>query len=183
MNKPQGFDEATAFTGDFETIELGGHICVIKGARVEKTQSGREMLKISFDIVEGENKDFYKRQYEKRKESNPDAKWGGVYSQLTEGTSLPFFKGLIAAIESSNNSYKWDWNEATLKGKLFGGVFGEEKYINNQGDVKKATKCVQVRSVEQIRKGVEVPPLKALKGTNSQTYTDISPVNDGDLPF
>jgi hypothetical protein len=182
MNKPQGFDEALTFTGDFETIELGGHVCVIKGAKVETTQSGKEILKIQLDIAEGENKDFYNRQYSKRKELNPDAKWGGVYSQLTEGKSLPFFKGFIAAVENSNKGYKWNWDEATLKGKLFGGVFGEEEYISNDGTVKKATKCMQIKSVEQIRKGVEVPPLKTLPG-NSSSVIDVQPIDDGAVPF
>lgn len=27
MNKPQGYDEAQSYTGDFEQLELGGHIC------------------------------------------------------------------------------------------------------------------------------------------------------------
>ena len=29
MNKPQGYDEAQAYTGDFEALKLGGHICKI----------------------------------------------------------------------------------------------------------------------------------------------------------
>lgn len=187
MNKPQGFDEALTFTGEFETLPLGGHVCVIKSVLVEKTRTGKEMLKIALDIYEGEHKGFYQRQFERKKESNPDAKWSCVYNQLTEGTSLPFFKGVLAAIEESNKGYKWNWDEKTLIGKLIGGVFGEEEYVAFDGSVKKATKCVQTKSVEQIRKGVEIPPLKKLPGNKAQpinnSYSNIQPVDDGYIPF
>lgn len=183
MQKPQGFDEALTATGDYETLEPGGYICIIKNAAVEKTRTGKEVLKLALDIAEGEHKDYYKRQFDKRKEFNADAKWSGIYSQLTEGKSTPFFKGLIANIEASNSGYKWNWDEKTLIGKQFGGVFGEEEYIANDGQVKKATKCVQVRSVEQIRKGVEIPPLKTLNGNSPNSSIDITPVDDDVVPF
>lgn len=190
MEKPQGFDEALTFTGEFETLALGGHICIIKNVLVEKTRTGRQMLKIALDIAEGDNKGFYQRQFDRKKESNPEAKWGGIYNQLTEGTSLPFFKGLLAAIEESNKGYKWNWDEKTLIGKLIGGVFGEEEYVAFDGNVKKATKCVQIKSVEQIKKGVEIPPLKTLPGNStSQSNSvivdglEIQPIDDGIVPF
>ena len=51
MNKPMGYDEAQSYTGDIETLELGGHVCKITDVKVEQTQSGREYLAIYFDIA------------------------------------------------------------------------------------------------------------------------------------
>lgn len=185
MNKPQGFDESVAFTGEFESIAPGGKICVIKSAVVQQTTTGKETLVILFDIADGESKGFYQRKFDEAKKSNADAKWQGVYRQLTEGNSLPFFKGLITAIENSNSGFKWDFDESKLKGKLFGGIFGQEEYEKN-GEVKLATKCMQIRSVDVIKKGVEAPAIKKLAnapytfsgsiGTAPAEYSD-------ELPF
>ncbi len=184
MQKPEGYDETQAFTGDFETLPLGGHICAIKQAKLDKTKMGKNVLILLFDIFEGEHKDFYKRDFERRKENNTEAKWQGVYRQLTEGKSLSFFKGMITAIENSNSTYKWNWDESTLKSKLFGGVFGQEEYESNDGKVKLSTKCRWIRSVEQIRKGVEVPEVKRItkKTTTSDGFYPVTD-SDDDLPF
>ena len=66
------------------------------------------------------------------------------------------------------------------------GVFGREQYINQNGELKWSTKCVQFRDVETIRKGVEVPDDKYLPGNNNNANNNNSSVNvldDGDLPF
>lgn len=183
MNKPAEWDNTEAFTGEFKILPPGGHICKIKQATIDTTQTGKEVLIILFDIAEGEFANYYGEQFTKKTENNPDAKWQGVYRQLTEGNSLKFFKGMIQAIENSNNGYKWNWDEKTLKGKLFGGVFGQEEYINNNNELKLSTKCRFIRSVEQIRKGVDAPEVKKLNGTssNSQYSSDVFP--DEDIPF
>ena len=163
MNKPQEWDNTTAFTGDFKTVTPGGHICKIVQANASTTTTGKETLIILFDIVEGDCKDFYQEQFAKKYATNPEAKWQGVYRQLTDGTSVKFFKGMMTAIENSNPGYKWNWDEKTLKGKLFGGVFGQEEYQGQDGSIKLSTKCRFIRSVEQVKKGVEVPEIKRLQ--------------------
>lgn len=165
MRKPEGYESATAFTGEFETLPAGGYVCRIIKATVEQTkESMKDVLIILFDIAEGEYKDFYKKQFDRKKADNPDAKWQGIYRQLTEGKSLSFFKGMITAIENSNPGYIWDFDETKLKGKLFGGVFGQEEYKGNDGNIKLSTKCRIIRSVEQIQKGVDIPEIKKLAG-------------------
>ena len=44
-----------------------------------------------------------------------------------------FFKGFITAVEESNPTFKWDWNEQKLKGQRIGVVLREEEYIPQQG--------------------------------------------------
>jgi len=188
MNKPNSWDTTEAMViGDFKTITPGGHICKIKQAKVDETRSGKEILIIMFDVAEGEFKDFYTTQYDERKKTKSDTKYQGIYRQLTEGNSLKFFKGILKSIEESNNGYKWAWDETTLKGKLFGGLFGQEEWQNNNGDIKLSTKCTQIRTVQAIKDGVEAPAIKRLNGgsTGGDTtyYADMKPVDDGDIPF
>lgn len=180
MQKPQGYDEAQAFTGDFETLKAGGYICVIKKALVTTSSTGSEMLVLLFDIAEGEHKGYYQRLFDNANKTKPDAKWQGVYRQLTQGQSMPFFKGMITSIESSNPGYQWNWNEETLKGKLFGGVFGREQYENHSGELKWSTKCQSIRSVEAIKKGIDIPADKYLKA--SRGFTEVQ-IDDDELPF
>ena len=93
MNKPQGYEEAQSFTGDFEQLELGGHICQITGVKIENTpNTGAEVLVIAFDIAEGEQAGFYQRRFDEDRKTNKEAKWKGVYRQFTQGNSTPYFK-------------------------------------------------------------------------------------------
>ena len=188
---PSRYDQAQAFTGEYESIAPGGYICRIRQATESTTPNGASVLILLFDIDEGPQKGFYQRTFDRKKNGGQDAKWTGTYRQLTDGKSLSFFKGVITAIEESNN-FKWNWNESSLKGKLFGGVFGEEEYRKTNGDVGISVKCTQIRSVDAIRKGVDVPKRKALK---EDAYTATPPTNqegsgfyqlnedDEDLPF
>lgn len=166
MKKPAGYDTTEAFAGDFKTITPGGHVCKIANAKVETAANGNEYLSIMFDIVEGDCKAFYTEQYNQRKINYPDTKFQGVFRQFYEGESLKFFKAMITAIENSNPGYTWNWDESTLKNKLFGGVFGQEEYLKDR-EIKLATKCMFIRTVEQVRKGVPVPKIKPLKNTGS----------------
>jgi hypothetical protein len=171
MQKPTNYDETQAFTGEFKTITPGGHICKIVQANVSKTtNSDKEVLVILFDIIEGDCKDYYQEQFAKKYATNPNAKWQGVYRQLTEGNSLKFFKGMLTAIENSNPGYQWNWDEKTLKGKLFGGVFGQEEFQKQDGSIGLTTKCRFIRSVEQVRKGVEVPEIKRLQISGASQF-------------
>lgn len=164
MLKPANWDQVEEINGDFKKITLGGHVCQIKNVRVETTaNSNKEVMVIQFDIANGECANYYTEDFQRRFLSNPDAKYQGVHRQLTEGNSQKFFKGMLTAIEKSNQGYVWNWDEKTLKGKFFGGVFGEEEYVNNKGEKKMSTKCFYIRSVDQVLAGVEVPKPKLLK--------------------
>lgn len=189
MNKPQGYDEAQSYTGDFEQLELGGHICKITGVRLEYTQNtNAEVLVIAFDIAEGKQAGYYQKRFDEAKKSNAEAKWQGIYRQFTQGNSTPYFKGMIENIEKSNEGYNFastGFNENTLVGKLFGGVFGREQYKAQNGSLKFATKCRSIRTVQKIREGVEIPEDKLLKQEQQNNYfstENYDSITD-DLPF
>ena len=102
---------------------------------------------------------------------------------------MPFFKGLIENIENSNTGYRWDWNEAGLKGKRFGGVFGREEFRGDNGTAW-VTKLKSIRSIEGLKNAV-VPADKPLdKANNAHTGKDFSSAgfsnfepSEDDLPF
>ena len=64
------YNKVQAYDGDFETLPLGGHICVIKGTKIESYDWG-DMLVLALDIDAGEHKGFYQRQYDRRKAESP----------------------------------------------------------------------------------------------------------------
>jgi len=163
MKKYDGYEKAEAFTGEYETLEPGGYVCKILKVISEEKDYG-DLLRIGFDIVEGEHKDYFKRLHDRKKTNNPDAKWPGIYYQTVKPDNLTYFKGFIWAIENSNTNFQWNWDEKKLVGNLFGGVFGQEEYRANDGKIKLSTKCQYVRSVEQVKKGVKVPDVKRLYG-------------------
>ena len=196
MKRYDGYEQAEAFTGNFERLEPGGYICQILDVKAEEKDYGT-LLRVAFDIAEGDNKGYFRQLFDKRKESYDNPKWpnGGMYYQTVKSDDLRFFKGFITAIEESNSGYKWNWDENTLKGKVFGGIFGEEEYENNNGEIKAAIKCRWVRSADKVRSGdFEIPEKKALNNHSQPNNTNMSAANDfyntlaegaddGDLPF
>lgn len=194
IKKPTGYDEATAYTGEYETLQPGGHICVIKGATVMQTRNGTEMLKIAFDIDESDPQKqggFYGRQFESNKAKyGSETKWpaGGTHRIGIDGKSVPFFKGFTTIIMESNPGYVWKWDETTLKGKKFGAIFGEEEYRAQDGSIKSSIRVQQLRSVDVILDGVDIPAPKKLSGSSAPAPAYSSPAADmteteEDLPF
>jgi len=66
-------------------------------------------------------------------------------------------------------------------------VFGKEEYVKQNGKTGFATKCMFFRSVETIRKGVDIPDTKYLDDTQKPrtnlSAADIDILSDEDLPF
>lgn len=196
--KPQGYDEAQAFTGEFASLPAGLYVCVVKQVSQTESQKGRPQIAILYDIAEGENKGFYQTQYEAAKKSGTDAKWKGVYKQIMDGSSLPFFKGLMTSIEKSNPGFVFPWgqggNEKTLAGKKFGAVMGREEFFANDGEKRMATKIVQIRSLDGL-KDAKVPEDKLLDAsaapasdtkfgpTDKDGFMNIPDGIDEELPF
>ena len=127
IKKPQGYDEAAAYTGESQQLPKGKYECIIKQVVVQESKNGNAQFVILFDILTGEHKDFYQKLFDAEKIQNPSsAKWKGVFKQNMDGKGLSWFKGIITSIERTNNfTFQWDKenNEKTLIGKRFRGVF------------------------------------------------------------
>lgn len=185
MMKPDGFDSAMAIKGGgFPHLPPGGYICRIVEAKEQHSKSGRNMLVLGLDIAEGEYKDFYLKQFQRRHEENPDAKWPCLYYQLTDGDSVGRLKGLLMALEESNEGFSlaaWDWDEKKLKKLLCCGVFREEEYLNHEGKVRTSVKCISILPKTDLPT-VKVPEKKTLE-PSQQNNGGWGNIPDEDIPF
>lgn len=163
---------------EFSRLPVGGYICGI--VRAEDVPE-KEYLRIEYDIAEGENKNYYRKQAQR----NPDWNWGGVLIRSYKEKALPFFKAFTTAVEKSNSGYKFDSDERKLARKMVGLVIGEEEYEKSNGDIGTRLYVASVHSVESIKEGkFKVPEFKRLPGssaTNAKGFEET--VSDDDLPF
>lgn len=195
MKKPYDWETAQAVTGEgYPQLPKGGYICKVIQAREEDTSDGRKALVIALDIAEGEHQNYYKNRHDADK-ANPnikEPKWKGRYRLVEttrDGKTNPFFKGFITVVENSNKGYKFDFDEKTLKDKLFGGVFGYEEFMTDDG-VRSNIKCKLALTVDKIRKGdFKIPEdVRIEKDDNNESIPGFSigsssDNDDEDLPF
>lgn len=164
IKKPQGYDEAAAFTGDSQQLPKGKYICKIRQVVevMETDKSGKQWRKfvILYDIAEGEHADFYDKLFKADKaQDSSNAKWKGTFKQNMDDKGLSWFKGVITSIERSNNfTFQWDkeGNEKTLVGKKFGGIFRRRQYEASNGNRPLVTELFRVRSIAGLTEA-EVP--------------------------
>lgn len=213
MKKFSGYEEArTNEFGNYERLKLGPHYCKILEAKIVqmKTQDGRpfEQLQLRIDIAEpDEQAGFYNKKFqEDAKEDALNAKWKGFYNlTVPEDNSEEFiknnFKTLTTSIEKSNPGYKWNWEENTLVGKIFCGVFGLEEFVNLEGNTITFTRCRFVRSTENMDK-ISIPKVRLADKTtmdyeeyiemkkaerknsnNNSVNSELSKIKDDSLPF
>lgn len=171
IKKFNDYDSIQVFEGGPQ-LEPGGYELKIVGAKVEQFTSC-EILKVAFDIINNEQfAGFYKQRFEAAKLQNADAKWSGVFdvfipkddgSEL-DGYTKQAFKRFVTSVERSNDGFTWNWDENSLKGKTFGGLFGREEFQTKDGKLKFAVKCRFPRSIDSIRSGdYQIPEDKLLK--------------------
>ena len=160
------------------TLPAGLYEAKIIQAKVERTQRGGEVLVIAYDIAEGDEKDFFKRDFDSRA-TDPNRKWRGIYrlflptddgseqderNKKTLGTS-------IWAIEDSNDGFHFDWDERHLVGKAVGVNIRNKEYDFN-GITGWTTECGKLESVKDIRDGtVKVMKDRPLRRVVGDTAT------------
>ncbi|MBE5878244.1 MAG: hypothetical protein E7290_15345 [Lachnospiraceae bacterium] len=199
MKPVKGYAEAQTYT-ETERLPVGGYILKILDVKIEDNSSKgyNDKLILSFDIVEGEFKDFFKNNY--KQQSGEDKKWKGTFRIVVPSDNDPKedewkmrrFKTIMSDFEESNAGFHFDWDEQKLKGKLIGGIFNNKEYDFN-GRHGFYTQCKVLTAVEKIRTGkFAIPEDDLLKnGTNntSQTRPDadgfmnIPDGIDEELPF
>ena len=177
--------------GASEPLPAGGYVAKILNAKVEEYSWG-EVLVISFDIAEGEYKDFFSKQY--KENTREDKKWKGNFRLTVPQESNQYFDSqkrtfgnAIWAIEESNQGYHWDWNEDALKGKMVGVLFRNFEY-DVEGRHGWSTECCTFVSVEDVRTGnFKQPKDKPLRNKTANNaiesnFSDLDEVESG-LPF
>ena len=209
-----GYDEVKV--NNFpERLKLGGHICKVLEAKTEAFTSQKdgktyEQLIIKFDIESpDEQAGFYANKFsEDASKDALNAKWKGFHRiSVPTDSSEEFiksrFKAFTTSVEESNPGYKWNWEENTLVGKVFGGVFAFEEFTNQEGKTITMSRIRYVKSTDKIFE-VEIPKVKMANGTymeydeyvemkkaeraNSEnsvanTTSDAGTMSGDDLPF
>ena len=191
--KKRNFDRTNVYR-EVEKLPAGGYVIKILNAKEEEYDWGSR-LAIAFDIEEGEYKGFYNRNFQNQ--TTEDKKWKGVFrlnipkedgSEQDEWTQKKF-NTTIVAIEDSNNGYFWNWDEATLKGKVVGALFNNKEFEFN-GKHGFFTNCHSFVNAETIRSGnFKIPNDTLLRGSSNAPKTDASgfmSIPDGideELPF
>lgn len=151
----------------FKRLTPNGYI--VKILNVEDHPE-KEYLKIYFDIVKGDDKGYFKKQYDGN--THKERKWpnAGTFIRSYKDSATSMFKGFINAIEKSNKGYQWNFDEKTLVNKVVGLIIADEQYQNQKGQVRVRNYVAAVRSVETIEKGeYEIPALKELTTTKTTT--------------
>lgn len=191
MIKPQGYDNVQAYN-EFEQIEKGGHICIVKKIEETTSSTGKQMIKIYLDTAsEDKQPNYFKAKWDNDTRENKT--WGCIKYIVTETEyGMRDFKTFNEAVQDSNGGFAIDWNnyEKQMAGKKVCGVFRVEPYEDSYGEVKNPVKIFNFRTLQDFKDGkVKVPKDRALKNDNSNgynnanPYADVTPVDDGDLPF
>ena len=159
-----------------ERLKLGGHICKVLEAKIEQFTSNKdgkqyETLVIKFDIESpDEQAGFYANKFgEDAAKDALNAKWKGFHRiSVPNDNSEDFiksnFKAFTTSVEESNPGYKWNWEENTLVGKTFGGIFGIEEFVTQDGTTIAMTKIRYVRSTSKIGDAA-IPKVKLVDKT------------------
>lgn len=53
IKKPAGYDEAAAYTGEFQQLPKGKYVCVIKQVTTQESKNGNQQFVILYDICKG----------------------------------------------------------------------------------------------------------------------------------
>lgn len=195
MQKPQDFDQVQA-AGSYEKLKIGGHILVIKKVEEGKTYAGKDKVTVYFDTDKSDvQPNFFTNAFKNDTRQGKKWPWNGHKDELVytaDGDTSGFFKAFIEAVEKSNNGFKVQWGndfEKCFVGKLVGGVFQNEEYLDqNTGESKFSVKLKKLVTVEAVKQGIEPPKDKLLNpgSSNNNSFSDngdIVPVDDGDMPF
>lgn len=199
FNNYESAKEAATKTGS-EQLPVGAYICVIKNVQFQEGQNGNsDLINILFDIAEGEQKDFFKKQYEAN--TSEDKKWKGRTtiwvpkddgSEKDEWTKNSFARWTLA-FEKSNNGYAWDWDENKWKGKKIGLVFGPTGTVIDRKEIT-YTEVHGPCSVEEVKTGkfwnklLELRKKNGFTGntpvaTTSDDFMTIAENSPEDIPF
>lgn len=190
FKKPKDYDNVRV--GEPRILPAGGYICKILNAEETTSRNGKPMLKVSFDIDEGEFKGYFRDLFKGWKENSDDpatvkwpftgTKWVMFYN--SEGKTNRDFKSFCTALEDSGTKV---WINDTfdvngLRGATLGVIFRREEHEYNNARSWR-TVPVGFRSVKTIEEGgFNIPEDKPLP-EKVLTETDSFSALDEDLPF
>ena len=181
--------EAKKSASSRETLPAGGYVCKILKAEVQTYDWGSQLV-LSFDISEGEYKDFFKTDYNSQPEDRK--KWRGVWRRINiptnDGSQEDTWRqnkinNLAACLQDSNPGYVWDWDETKLKGKALGILFREFEWeMEDRSGV--STEAYFCTDIDSVRAGkFKIGKRRELKHKATAPAVADPVVDDSDLPF
>lgn len=190
FKKPKDYDDVKV--GESKILPAGGYVCKILKAEETESKTGKPMLKVYFDITDGEFSGCFKDMFQNWKASSDDpqsvkwpftgTKWILFYNN--EGKTNRDFKSFCTALEDSGITV---WRNDTfdvgaLKDANVGIIFRREEHEYNNA---RSWRTVPwgFRSVRTIKEGgFNVPEDKPLP---PQIFTETGSFQalDEDLPF
>lgn len=190
FKKPKDYDNVRI--GGEKILPAGGYICrIIKAAETE-SKAGRPMIKVIFDIEDGEYARYFREKFDAWKAASEDpaevkwpfagTKWILLYDN--EGGTNRDFKSFCTALEDSGTEvWKKDMlDSAGLTGAKIGIIFRREEseYMNAR---RWRTMPFGFRSVKTITEGTfNVPDDKPLPARSMEPEDSFSALED-DIPF
>lgn len=190
MQKPQNYESIKV--GDFTPIAPGGHLCVIKHVKEEKSKNGLDMLVIILDTDKTDAQpNYFTEQF--KNDIRPDKKWGCIMYLVVDNSTEygpENLKRFNTSVEESNTGFSAKWGEdyaSCFKEKKVGVVFGREQYLNANGEVKWSTKPKYFRSTGKVL-SAEIPKEKLLPQSASNVsgtdgFMNIPDIDSDELPF
>ena len=194
FKKPKDYENVRV--GDFRILPADGYICKILKAEETQSRTGKPMLKVAFDIDQGDYAGYFREQFDGRKAASDEpsevkwpfngTKWILLYNN--EGATNRDFKSFCTALEDSGTDvWKNDtFDTAALKGAKLGIIFRREEheYMNVRSW---RTTPWGFRSVKAIESGsFKVPEDKALPGSiGGSGFEEVDNFSalEEDLPF
>lgn len=199
IRRPNNWNEVQEFS-DRPKLPLDAYVCNVRKAVIQSNEYG-EQLCLLFDIAEGEFKGFFDDDF--KASTRADKKWKGVLRQFIpkdDGSekdewTKSSFKGMVTAFEKSNPGYQWNWDEASLVGKVVGILFRNEEW-EYEGKTGWAVRPFRAISVDSVRnEDFTLPKDKPLKNKTINSnigYMGLAASNpgfveiveeDGEIPF
>ena len=190
FKKPKDYDNVRI--GEARILPAGGYICKILKAEETESRAGRPMIKVAFDITEGEFAGYFRERFDSWKAGAEDpaevrwpfngTKWILLYDN--EGATNRDFKSFCTALEESGTEvWKRDMLDAAgLTGAKIGIIFRREEseYMNER---RWRTMPFGFRSVKTIQDGTfNVPEDKPLPAKSMEPEDSFSALDD-DIPF
>lgn len=202
FNKEKGFNAGAS-------LPVDGYVCKIVAAPkylrydeasksfVEvKTFAEGQRTVIPFDIVEGDQTDYFKKKYDS--DDTAGKKWKGTLilrhptDQDQYDTNERRYNSFGASVMDSNPGYEFDLNRnETLKGKLLGIVFRRHEFVNDRGEVAWYAEAYSTYSIDDIRtRSFKIPKTYTAKDAPSGTasgssdgFVNIPTGEEEELPF
>lgn len=132
-------------SSSFAPLPAGGYVCRILAVGVDKTNGGKQFIKLCIDVAEGEHAGFFQKRYQADASSQYGQKWKGVYKIWLPTFSgdndkymreIAEYKGELNAISRANHlaepNIEAGFDPDMFKGGIIGVLFREASYQGNR---------------------------------------------------